>query len=143
MGETMQVNINWEQEVTFCGETDKGHSVRMDGPIDHGGRDRGARPMEVLLMGMGGCAAYDVVTILSKARQKMVLCRMQIKATRTDTVPSVFENIHLHFQVRGDDLSETHVARAVRLSAEKYCSAAAMLRRGGVQIAHSYEMVAE
>lgn len=97
--------------------------------------------MELVLMGLGGCASYDVVTILEKARQKIAACVTQITATRADTIPQVFETIHLHFIVTGNNLKPATVERAISLSAEKYCSASMMLERGGVKITHDFELI--
>jgi putative redox protein len=113
----------------------------MDGSEDLGGRNMGARPMEMLLMGMGGCATYDVMSMLKKSRQDVVHCRVELDATRADTVPAVFTRINLHFVVSGVKLKENQVKRAVELSAEKYCSASIMLAAGGVDVSHSYEVL--
>ena len=112
----------------------------MDGPPDHGGKNQGARPMETLLIGMGGCSSFDVIHILKKSRQDVIDCIAEIEAERADAVPSVFTKIHLHFVVTGNNLKESMVRNAVKLSAEKYCSASIMLAKGGVDITHSYEM---
>ena len=117
-----------------------GHTVPMDGPPDAGGENRGARPMELVLMGLGGCSSFDVVNILTKSRQNVVDCVTEVTGERADEVPQVFTSIHLHFRVTGRGLDERRVARAVSLSAEKYCSASIMLARGGVTITHSYEI---
>ena len=112
----------------------------MDGPPDHGGTNQGVRPMEMLLMGVGGCASFDVVHILKKSRQDVTGCVAELEADRVDAVPAVFSKIHLHFVVSGNKLKDTLVKRAVALSAEKYCSASIMLSKGGVEISHSYEI---
>jgi len=137
----MKARIKWVEDVVFMGESGSGHSIVMDGPEDHGGRNVGARPMETLLIGMGGCASFDVVHILKKSRQDVTDCVTEIEAERADEVPSVFTKIHLKFIVRGRSLKEKQVARAVELSAEKYCSASIMLSSGGVEISHSYEVI--
>jgi len=137
----MKARIKWVENVVFMGESGSGHSIVMDGPEDHGGRNVGARPMETLLIGMGGCASFDVVHILKKSRQDVTDCVTEIEAERADEVPSVFTKIHLKFIVRGHNLKEKQVARAVELSAEKYCSASIMLSSGGVEISHSYEVI--
>ena len=124
-------------------ESESGHCVVMDGPPDHGGRNLGPRPMELLLMGMGGCASFDVVSILKKSRQAVTSCVTQLEAERADEIPAVFTSIHLHFVVSGKDLKDAQVKRAVDLSAEKYCSASIMLSRSGAKVSHSYEIVAE
>jgi putative redox protein len=137
----MHAKIQWLDKVHFQASSDSGHTVLLDGPPDGGGENRGSRPMELVLMGLGGCASYDVVSILTKARQQIVDCVTEITATRADTVPQVFETIHLHFKVTGRDLNRAAVERAVKLSADKYCSASIMLRRGGVRITHQFEVV--
>jgi putative redox protein len=96
--------------------------------------------MEMLLMGLGGCSAFDVMSMLKKSRQQVVDCRAELKAERADAVPAVFTSIHLHFVVTGTALKESQVARAVSLSAEKYCSASIMLEAAGVDITHSHEV---
>lgn len=123
------------------GESETGHAVVMDGAPENGGRNIGMRPMEMLLIGMGGCTSFDVVTILKKARQPIVDCVAVISAERTNEIPKVFTKIHVHFVITGNDLNETQVARAVKLSAEKYCSASIMLSKS-VEITHDYEIKA-
>jgi len=138
----MKATISWQSGACFEAEAGSGHKVIMDGPPDHGGANLGPRPMEMMLMGMGGCASFDVVHILKKSRQSVRGCVAKLDATRVDAVPAVFETIHIHFIVSGDDLNEKQVARAVKLSAEKYCSASMMLEKAGVNITHSYEIEA-
>jgi len=140
-GVVMKARIKWVENVSFLGESGTGHTVVMDGPEDHGGRNIGMRPMETLLIGMGGCASFDVVSILKKSRQQVTDCVAEIEAERADEVPSVFTKIHLHFKVSGVNLKESQVKRAVELSAEKYCSASIMLGKAGVEITHGYEMI--
>jgi putative redox protein len=113
----------------------------MDGPVDGGGKNLGLRPMEMVLLGTGGCTAYDVVDILKKSRQPVRDCVVEIEADRAAEAPKVFTRIHIHFIVTGTGLSEAAVKRAVDLSAEKYCSASIMLQRAGVQISHDYQIV--
>ncbi|WP_284383891.1 OsmC family protein [Litoribrevibacter albus] len=137
----MKARIKWVENVSFLGESGTGHTVLMDGPEDHGGRNIGMRPMETLLIGMGGCASFDVVSILKKSRQQVTDCVAEIEAERADEVPSVFTKIHLHFKVTGTNLKEAQVKRAVELSAEKYCSASIMLGKAGVEITHDYEVI--
>ena len=139
----MKATVKWVGDAMFLGESGSGHTVVMDGPPDHGGRNVGLRPMETLLVGMGGCAAFDVMSMLRKSRQQVSDCIAELEATRADEVPAVFTKIHLHFKVTGDNLKEAHVKRAVSLSAEKYCSASIMLGRAGVDISHSYEIIAQ
>jgi len=136
----MHAKIQWLDKVHFEASADSGHFVKLDGPAEAGGENRGCRPMELVLMGLGGCASYDVVTILKKARQAIVDCVTEITATRAESIPQVFETVHLHFIVSGSGLRESAVARAVRLSAEQYCSASMMLERGGVAITHDFEI---
>tara|TARA_R100001509_G_scaffold164354_2_gene141613 strand:+ start:656 stop:1051 length:396 start_codon:yes stop_codon:yes gene_type:complete len=122
----------------FLGESGSGHSVVMDGPPDLGGRNLGPRPMEMLLLGVGGCSSFDVMSMLQKSRQQVVDCRVEIEAERADAVPAVFTRIHMHFVVTGVALKEKQVQRAVELSAEKYCSASIMLGAAGVAMSHSF-----
>lgn len=137
----MQAKITLIENVHFEAVADSGHTVLIDGPPNAGGENRGTRPMELVLMGLGGCASFDVVSILRKSRQPVVGCVTRLTARRADTVPQVFEAIHLHFTISGQGLDEAKVARAVALSAEKYCSASIMLERGGVAISHDYEIL--
>ncbi|NND38221.1 MAG: OsmC family protein [Pseudomonadales bacterium] len=137
----MQATVEWTGEASFLAEAGSGHSVQMDGPPDHGGQNKGPRPMEMLLMGIGGCASFDVMSILQKGRQQVQGCRCELAAERADAVPSVFTKIRMRFVVSGTDLKESQVRRAVSLSAEKYCSASIMLERAGVEISHEYEIV--
>jgi putative redox protein len=137
----MKAVVRWQGEVCFEAESETGHKVLMDGPPDHGGQNRGARPMEMILMGVGGCASFDVVHILKKARQDVTDCRCEMNAERAaDQVPAVFTCIRMHFVVRGRNLKEAQVKRAVELSAEKYCSGSIMLSRAGVIIEHSFSV---
>lgn len=137
----MQATVKWVDGVMFVGESGSGHGVVMDGAADHGGRNMGARPMEMILLGLGGCASFDVVTILKKTRAPVTDCRCELSAERAEGTPSPFTKIHLKFVVTGHDLKEAQVARAVELSATKYCSASVMLGNGGVALSHSYEIV--
>ena len=137
----MEATIRWVDDAMFIAHAESGHSVVIDGPPDHGGRNQGVRPMEMVLMGLGGCTSFDVVDILKKSRQDVSDCVTQITAERSDDVPSVFERIHIHFTVTGHGLSPRKVERAVALSAEKYCSASIMLERGGVEITHDVEII--
>ena len=136
----MKARVKWVQDVTFMGESGSGHAVVMDGPPEDGGRNLGVRPMEMLLLGMGGCTAFDVVHILKKARQPISDCVVELSAERAATPPKVFTKIHAHFIVSGKGLAEAQVKRAVELSAEKYCSASIMLGKVA-QISHDFEIV--
>jgi putative redox protein len=136
----MECRVTWAGEARFDGLSGTGHRVLMDGPEDHGGKNQGPRPMEMLLLGVGGCSAFDVVHILKKARQNVTHCEAQIKAERVDAVPAVFKSIHIHFVVQGNNLKDVQVKKAVELSAEKYCSASIMLGKAGVDMTHSYEV---
>jgi putative redox protein len=136
----MQATVKWVDGAMFLGESGSGHTVVMDGPPDHGGRNLGVRPMEMLLLGLGGCATFDVMSILQKSRQQVRDCRVEIEATRVDAVPAVFEKIDMLFIVEGKNLKDAQVKRAVELSAEKYCSASIMLEAAGVEISHRYEV---
>ena len=133
--------MTWQGEAAFLAKSGSGHEVMMDGPPDHGGQNRGVRPMEMVLLGMAGCSTFDVMSMLKKGRQDVSDCVCDVDAERADAVPAVFTSIHLHFRVTGNHLKEKQVARAVQLSAEKYCSASIMLEAAGVKITHSYEVV--
>ncbi|MCG6657720.1 OsmC family protein [Halomonas campisalis] len=139
----MKASVKWTDGRQFVAESGSGHSVVIDGPPDHGGRNTGPRPMEMLLMGLGACASFDVMEILEKARASVTDCVAQVEAERADAVPAVFTKIHVHFIVAGHGLKENQVKRAVALSAEKYCSASIMLAQGGVEMTHSYTIVEE
>jgi putative redox protein len=136
----MKVTIKWTGGVSFTGENESGQAVVMDGSPEVGGRNRGARPMEVVLIGMGGCTAFDVVYILGKARQQVTDCIAHIEAERAETDPKVFTRIHVHFVVSGKGLNPAQVERAIHLSAEKYCSASIMLGKTAV-ITHDFEII--
>lgn len=139
----MKARITWVENATFLGESGSGHAVVMDGPPDMGGRNLGVRPMEMMLLGMGGCTAFDVVHILKKSRQQVTDCVAELEAERAETEPNVFTRIHVHFIVKGQDLNDAKVRKAVELSADKYCSASIMLGNAGVAISHDYEIINE
>ena len=128
--------------MTFVGESGSGHSVVMDGAPESGGRNLAARPMEMVLIGMGGCTAFDVVAILKKARQPIDDCIVALSAERAEDIPRVFTKIHVHYTVKGRGLSEKQVAKAVNLTAEKYCSVSIMLAKSA-EITHDFEIVEE
>lgn len=134
----MKAKIELQQNVCFKATSGSGHEIVMDGPPDFGGENLGARPMETLLIGMGGCAAFDVVHILRKRRLTVTGCVAELEAERAETDPKVFVKIHLHFKVTGAELTDKAVAKAVQLSAEKYCSASIMLAKTAA-ITHSFE----
>jgi putative redox protein len=137
----MQATVKWVDGVMFVGESGSGHAVVMDGPPDHGGRNMGIRPMEMILLGLGGCSSFDVVQILQKGKNDIIDCVTELSAERVDAIPSVFSKIHLHFIVKGRGLKASAVERAVKLSAEKYCSASIMLSKAEVEITHDFEVI--
>jgi putative redox protein len=136
----MKARVKWVEGAMMVGESGSGHAVVMDGPEEHGGRNLGIRPMEMLLIGMGGCSEFDVVHILRKLRQDVRLCEVELTAERADSEPKVFTRIHAHFRVAGKGLTEKAVERAVSLSAEKYCSASIMLA-ATAEITHDFELI--
>lgn len=136
----MKTRVKWLDNMSFVGESGSGHSIVMDGPPEFGGRDLGVRPMEMLLLGLGGCASFDVVSMLKKGKQDLVDCEVEIVAERAETEPKVFTKIHLHFIISGNNLSEKKVKRSIELSAEKYCSASIMLGKTAV-VTHDYELL--
>jgi putative redox protein len=136
----VQARIKWVENMAFVAESGSGHAVVIDGPPEIGGRNLGARPMELLLMGVGACSSVDVVMILKKARQPVSDCYCELNAERAETEPKVFTSIHLRFVVSGSGLNPAQVERAVKLSAEKYCSASIMLANAGVKISHDFEI---
>jgi len=136
----MEATVKWVDGAMFLGESGSGHAVCMDGPEDLGGRNLWPRPMEMLLLGTGGCAMNDVVRVLRKARQDVRGCRVEIQAERADAVPAVFTRVNMHCVVSGRELGDAQVRRAVNLSAEKYCSASIMLAQAGVAVSHSYRI---
>ncbi|MFO1421464.1 MAG: OsmC family protein [Candidatus Competibacteraceae bacterium] len=135
----MKTRVTWLEDMTYVAQSPSGHALVIDGPPELGGHNLGPRPMEMLLMGMGGCAAIDVVNILRKARQDLRGCEVQLEAERATSDPKVFTRIHVHFILTGKELSARHVERAIHLSAEKYCSASIMLGQTA-QIAHTFEI---
>jgi len=136
----MKARVKWLDGVTMVAESGSGHALVMDGPPEFGGRNLGVRPMEMLLLGMGGCAEFDVLLILGKARQEVTGCEVHLEAERAESEPKVFTRIHAHFIVSGRNLSEKRVAKAIELSAEKYCSASIMLG-ATAEITHDFEIV--
>lgn len=135
----MKARIKWIEGVSFAGQSESGHTVVMDGPPEAGGQNLGVRPMEMLLLGMGGCTAFDVIHILKKSRQPITDCVAEIDADRADTDPKVFTRIHVHFIITGKGLDPKRVEQAVNLSAEKYCSASIMLGKVA-KVTHDFEI---
>lgn len=135
----MKTRVVWLEDMTYIAQSPSGHALVIDGPPELGGHNLGPRPMELLLMGMGGCTAIDVVNILRKARQDLRGCEIEIEAQRADSDPKVFTQIHVHFILTGQDLSAKHIERAIHLSAEKYCSASIMLGQTA-SITHTFEI---
>jgi putative redox protein len=135
----MKARIKWVEQVSFLGESGSGHSVLMDGAPDAGGRNLGFRPMEMLLLGLGGCSAFDVVMILKRGRERVTDCVVEIEAERAETEPKVFTKIVMRYVVTGQDLDQKKVERAVTLSADKYCSATAIMAKTA-QITHKIEV---
>ncbi|MFC6203166.1 OsmC family protein [Psychrobacter urativorans] len=133
----LKASVTWQQDKEFMGVAPSGHEVQIDAD-----KEKGASPMELILLGLGGCASYDVVSILQKSRQEVKDVRCELSAQRAETVPAVYTAIHMHFVVTGTDIADKQVERAIKLSAEKYCSASRMLVQGGVEITHDFEVVA-
>ena len=138
----MKATVKWLDNMSFVGESGSGHSVVMDGPPDAGGRNLGVRPMEMVLLGMGGCTAFDVVLILKRARQEITDCHVELEAERATEVPKVFTKIHAHYIIRGKGLDTKKVERAVKMTAEKYCSVSIMLA-ATVDVTHDFEIIEE
>jgi putative redox protein len=136
----MKARIEWKDGMSFLGESGSGHHVLMDGPPETGGRNLGPRPMEMLLMGTGGCAAFDVMLILKKGHQEINDCVVEIEAQRATNEPKVFTHIHFHFILTGKNLQPQQIERAISLSAEKYCSASIMLGKTA-EMTHDFEIV--
>ncbi|MGC1955356.1 MAG: OsmC family protein [Gammaproteobacteria bacterium] len=135
----MKARIKWIEGAALLGEAESGHAVVLDGPPESGGRNLGLRPMEMILLGLGGCTASDVVAILTKSRQAVTDCVVEMQASRAETPPKVFTHIHITYIVTGHNLQDTKVKRAIDLSTEKYCSATIMLRQA-VKISHEYRL---
>ena len=138
----MECVVRWTGGMTFLAETGSNHVVAMDGAPEGGGRNLAPRPMEMVLLGTGGCTAYDVMAILKKNGQDVTGCKVKVSATRADTDPKVFTRIHMHFEIRGRSLKPNLVLQAIRLSHEKYCSASIMLGKTA-EITQDYAIVEE
>ena len=136
----MTASIRWTGDVQFTGTPESDHAVAMDGPPEFGGRNAGVRPMELMLLGVGGCTSFDVVNILRRGRQDIVDCITEIEAERAETDPKVFTRIHMHFKITGRGIDRRKVERAIALTAAKYCSASIMLERAGVAVTHDFEV---
>ncbi len=136
----MKATVKWLDNMSFVGESGSGHSIVMDGPPEDGGRNLGVRPMEMVLMGMGGCTAFDVVLILKRGRQDITDCHVELEAERASEVPKVFTKIHAHYVIKGKGLDAKKVERAVSMTAEKYCSVSIMLAET-VEITHDFEII--
>jgi len=136
----MECKVSWHEGMSFIAETGSGHLIAMDGAPEAGGRNLAPRPMEMVLAGTGGCTSFDVVMILKRGRQEVTGCEVDIKAERAETDPKVFTKIHMHFVVTGKALKPEAVERAIKLSAEKYCSASIMLSKMA-EITHDWEIV--
>lgn len=132
-----KASVTWQEKKAFVGVSPSGHNVKIDAD-----KEKGASPMELILLGLGGCASYDVVSILQKSRQEVTDVRCELTAQRAETVPAVYTAIHMHFVVTGIAVSDKQIERAIKLSAEKYCSASRMLMQGGVDITHDFENIA-
>ena len=132
-----KASVTWQENKAFMGVSPSGHNVHLDAD-----KEKGSSPMELILLGLGGCASYDVVSILQKSRQEITDVRCELTAKRAETVPAVYTDIHMHFIVTGQDVKEKQVEKAINLSAEKYCSASRMLVEGGVNITHDFEVTA-
>jgi len=138
----MKAVVKWLDNMSFVGESESGHSVVMDGPPESGGRNLGVRPMEMVLLGMGGCTAFDVVLILKRQRQDITDCQVELSAERAEDTPKVFTKIHVHYMVTGKNLDEKKVARAVDMTADKYCSVSIMLAQSA-DVTHDFEIIEE
>ena len=136
----MNISVKWIDGLLMVGKSDSGHAIVMDGPPEIGGENLGVRPMEMLLLGMTGCTVIDVVSTLKKMREDVVDCQTQVSADRAEEYPKVFTNIHVHFVLRGNQLNPSNVDKAIKLSAEKYCSASIMIGKTAI-ITHDYEII--
>ena len=136
----MNISVNWVDGMLMVGKSDSGHAITMDGPPEIGGENLGVRPMEMLLLGMAGCTMIDVVSTLEKMRENLSDCQTKVSADRGTEYPKVFTNIHVHFILRGMKLNPSKVEKAIKLSAEKYCSASIMLGKTAV-ITHDFEII--
>ena len=136
----MNISVKWIDGMLMVGKSDSGHAIVMDGPPEIGGENLGVRPMEMLLLGMAGCTMIDVVNTLKKMHEDIVDCQSQVSADRSEEYPKVFTNIHVHFVFRGKQLNPSKVDKAIKLSAEKYCSASIMIGKTAI-ITHDFEII--
>jgi len=138
----MKASVKWLEDMSFVASSGSGHALVLDAAPDIGGHNLGPRPMELVLMGTGGCTAVDVVHILKKGRQPVSGCAVELRAERAEQDPKVFTRIHFKFVVKGRGLKPEVVERAIKLSAEKYCSASIMLAKTA-ELTHEFEIVEE
>lgn len=136
----MKARVKWVEDLMFLGESGSGHTIVMDGPEEMGGHGTAMRPMELLLLGMGGCTSFDMIQMLEKSRQDIRDCVVEIESERSDEIPKVFTKIHVQYTITGKNIKESHVKRAVELSTEKYCSASIMLGETA-EITHEYQII--
>lgn len=135
----MKTTVKWIDNMLMVGESASGHGIVMDGPEEIGGHNLGVRPMEMLLLGMGGCTTVDVISILKKMREDVTDCRCEVSGVRADEHPKIFTDIHIHFIISGNNLDEKKVEKAITLSAERYCSASLMLGKAA-KVTHDFEI---
>ena len=135
----MKTTVKWIDNMLMVGESASGHGIVMDGPEEIGGHNLGVRPMEMLLLGMGGCTTVDVISILKKMREDVTDCRCEVSGVRADEHPKIFTDIHIHFIISGNNLDEKKVKKAITLSAERYCSASLMLGKAA-KVTHDFEI---
>jgi putative redox protein len=136
----MECRVKWVERMCFLGQTASGHSLVMDTSPDFGGDNRGVRPMELLLMGLGGCTSVDVVSILRKGRFDLVDCEVTVAGTRAPEPPKVYTDIHVHYRITGRGIPQDRIARAIKLSSDKLCSASIMLGKAAT-VTHDYEYI--
>jgi putative redox protein len=136
----MKARVKWVEDVLFLGESGTGHTIVMDGPEESGGHGTGMRPMELLLLGMGGCTTFDVVEILKKSNQDITDCVVEVNGDRAEEAPKVYTKIHVHYKITGRNIKQSFVERAINMSIDKYCSATIMLAKTA-DITHDYEII--
>jgi len=136
----MECRVKWVDNMCFLAETGSGHAVVMDTSPDYGGTNLGVRPMELLLVGMGGCTSVDIVSILKKGRFDVVGCEVEVQGTRASETPKVYTHIHVHYRITGRGIPADRIERAIELSGDKLCSASIMLGKAA-EVSHDYEYV--